>query len=782
MWNTRILSDFVQSETGDAPNADQRHADLSPTFVRQRLQAGLTGRSQVTIVHGPPGTGKSVLLSHWVERIRAAGHVVIALDADRTRDENPVGFWDSAAAAATRQGWTIDESQPDKREAIKQSLARSAGNLYLVVDNVVDVDRYVNSTEIEELLAASPRFRTVIASRAQGSPEANAAFIGPERLLFTAKETQQCLTHRGVDISTALFHEVMVVLRGWPGLVDIVAESVAGAADRDALDAAMQNAFEHLARVLREDPQDLPITPFLRSTLPGVCLIRALKDSDWDQALDILSRDWVRLSSLHTSLMFSALHVIPREAMAAHRDADMVRRLLTSRHPGPADEIPLPADPAELIALLEQDHGRVALVRAYTAVAWFRRGAIFSRLDEVCDRALVILEEARHRSVPETSVDLAIGYLHIGAAHMLTGDFDRAEHELKFAVQFADRQSLHFLVAASAGSLGLLYSVQGRIAESRHLIGLESRQTVVGPTSRILRTAGRTARLINAIESLDRDAAFEAFEAIDDPLSELETWPFILYAMCLWHRVFGDPHAILDLVHRLRRTEWHDVPDGSISDDMVAAAESWSLLRLGQVELALKAIDPIDGPVADAMRIRIQIASGDYEQAVHTTDLVTKANSPALRVERLLLSFEGNDAIRNRGAATTALRHSLAVSQMAGNFSEYLSLPTQLLASYVADVPGIEAVISAIETSGFIHEKAPTLATTDLSKRELEVLRSLALRPTYAKVAEHLFVSISTVKTHVASIHKKLGTRERADLMRLAATMGMLDSSDDIDS
>ncbi len=358
---------------------------------------------------------------------------------------------------------------------------------------------------------------------------------------------------------------------------------------------------------------------------------------------------------------------------------------------------------------------------------------------------------------------------------MLLGDFDSAERELKFAVEYAGREDYQLVIAVSAGMIALLYSTQGRVMESAHYLEIEARQVVSGPMTKVIRTAGKTARLINAVESLDHDAALRAYEEIDDPLAELETWPFIVYALCLWHRGFGDPHATLDLVHRLRRTEWHDVPDGSISYLMLAGAEACSLLSLGQFDLAYKAVADLDVPMADNMKIRIQIENGDYEWALRKPDLVNSSNTPSLRVERLLLSFMANDAVRNRSAAAAALRQALAVSDIAGNYREYLYLPLRQLSSYLSEVPGLQLVIEAIETTGIIYEDLSANPAVALSTRELEVVRSLALHPTYAKVAEHLFVSTSTVKTHVASIHKKLGTRQRADLLRVAASHGLLD-------
>lgn len=58
-------------------------------------------------------------------------------------------------------------------------------------------------------------------------------------------------------------------------------------------------------------------------------------------------------------------------------------------------------------------------------------------------------------------------------------------------------------------------------------------------------------------------------------------------------------------------------------------------------------------------------------------------------------------------------------------------------------------------------------ADKGLSKRESEVFRYLARGYTQAYIAEQLFISENTVRTHVRRIHAKLGVSSRSELLEL---------------
>jgi two-component system response regulator NreC len=64
----------------------------------------------------------------------------------------------------------------------------------------------------------------------------------------------------------------------------------------------------------------------------------------------------------------------------------------------------------------------------------------------------------------------------------------------------------------------------------------------------------------------------------------------------------------------------------------------------------------------------------------------------------------------------------------------------------------------------------------ELSDRERDVLRLIALGHTNAEVAEQLYISIRTVESHRAHIQQKLSLSSRAELVRYALERGLIET------
>jgi DNA-binding NarL/FixJ family response regulator len=108
--------------------------------------------------------------------------------------------------------------------------------------------------------------------------------------------------------------------------------------------------------------------------------------------------------------------------------------------------------------------------------------------------------------------------------------------------------------------------------------------------------------------------------------------------------------------------------------------------------------------------------------------------------------------------------------------------PEQLLAA-VRTVAAGDALLSPSITRRVIkhfaqgHRQSPPPGLADLTARELEVYELITRGLSNAEIGQRLFISDTTVKTHVTRLLQKLGLRDRAQAIVLAYQSGLFDES-----
>jgi DNA-binding NarL/FixJ family response regulator len=107
--------------------------------------------------------------------------------------------------------------------------------------------------------------------------------------------------------------------------------------------------------------------------------------------------------------------------------------------------------------------------------------------------------------------------------------------------------------------------------------------------------------------------------------------------------------------------------------------------------------------------------------------------------------------------------------------------PEDLLAA-IRTVARGEALLSpgvtkrVIEKFARLPHREPPPEIGELTERELDVLRLIARGLSNAEIGQELFISDTTVKTHITHILQKLGLRDRVQAVVLAYQTGLFDA------
>ncbi|AZQ76952.1 hypothetical protein EJ997_05990 [Flaviflexus ciconiae] len=230
------------------------------------------------------------------------------------------------------------------------------------------------------------------------------------------------------------------------------------------------------------------------------------------------------------------------------------------------------------------------------------------------------------------------------------------------------------------------------------------------------------------------DEALVMLDKIPDTVEHGLPWPAykaIAHAGILWAR--GKRPAA---VQALERIGSHD----GITTVLSMAAEMWR--RLGYPNRALKLISKID------------------------KNQLTNYTASSIQFTQAVIAWDKGDQ---------TLAHNLLDSCLT------LAVPESIASPFVGLDESSRALILAHIDRGTPHEHFLTerLATSpshvvstlepnrDLSRRETEILQYLATPMSAEEIAESLFISPATVRSHQRSIYRKLGVKRRRDAVRV---------------
>ncbi|MCY1452941.1 LuxR family transcriptional regulatory, chaperone HchA-associated [compost metagenome] len=87
----------------------------------------------------------------------------------------------------------------------------------------------------------------------------------------------------------------------------------------------------------------------------------------------------------------------------------------------------------------------------------------------------------------------------------------------------------------------------------------------------------------------------------------------------------------------------------------------------------------------------------------------------------------------------------------------------------------IARLLRGENSHGKVEPKREDEPQTTLSTRELQVVRLLALGYRNREIAEKMFLSELTVKSHLRKINSKLGAGGRTEAVSIARAQGLLD-------
>jgi LuxR family maltose regulon positive regulatory protein len=205
-----------------------------------------------------------------------------------------------------------------------------------------------------------------------------------------------------------------------------------------------------------------------------------------------------------------------------------------------------------------------------------------------------------------------------------------------------------------------------------------------------------------------------------------------------------------------------------------------------RAELALAGLDEQDRGCGET-----RIATAALRLTQNDAPAATAALAPVLNgsapvdwpnwlVEAFLLEAMARDSLGDPAAAGRALERALDLAESDGVLSLFLLHPAPNLLERHARHHTVHAALIAEILSLLAGNRRaspairPQATLEPLSESEIRVLRYLPTNLSAPEIANELYVSPNTVKTHLSHLYAKLGAHRRAEAVERARALGLL--------
>jgi LuxR family transcriptional regulator, maltose regulon positive regulatory protein len=367
---------------------------------------------------------------------------------------------------------------------------------------------------------------------------------------------------------------------------------------------------------------------------------------------------------------------------------------------------------------------------------------------------------------------LGLLWLSVGTAMLRTWKIAEARLALGLAQHQLTAAGVAGLLARAQGWQALAEALYGDLSGAAELIAKLRDRVPAEPAALCL------ADLAAAQLAIEQDDLLSAAKLLNDADGATVAWlpgePDVATLRMLTRARIAladeDTAEACDITRQLREQCDADAP-------AVVALEVDIAVQSGDATLAAAVLGAPDGgpepPDRLAARARLLLANGDPAAALETARACV---SPATLRDRVTSLLAAAVASRRLGAddeAAFLLEEALIMAEPHNAFRPFLDMggAVHTAIDVLLSPASPAAAFAARVRERFICQSPSGAAATGpsrsevpaLTASELAVLRLLRSHLTNQEIAEALFLSVNTVKTHLRSVYRKLGVQSRRE-------------------
>jgi len=526
---------------------------------------------------------------------------------------------------------------------------------------------------------------------------------------------------------------------------------------------------------------------FRRNGMPLEAIGSAVAGELWPLAADLAGAHTLALVMRGRSHELDrVLTEIPRMVLGVH--AELAASLAGARVSHGSDvEVAalLDGSAAAADALSRRRAARVRVLRDLSAGGLTRRAGDWASMVAVFQR--VPVEAGALAALDMVGAEMVPVFVNsnLGAAAYWAGDLVAAERHLAAATKVelddhvptrVNAMAYHALLRCARGELDPAEAAARRVITSASAAGLVKAPQVAG------------AYLTMATVALDRGVAQDADDWLGR-VAEVEAMapePHVQVAaaglLALRREAAGERAAALAALRTAGAVDRGRLAPGL--REWCTLVEAELLARSGESGTARRLVKQLPATRTEAGRIalaRLHLLIGDVPVAAAIRSASATAGHVRARVEGAVLDALLAIATGEEQRALDRIEDALAAAA-----------PWSLRRPFLAEAAHLRAVLEKRIERGTVapafardllermsapsaaHGEAQRARIDPLTERERTVLRYLAGSLTNAEIANELYVSVATIKTHERSLYKKLRVSGRRDAVRRARHLQLL--------
>lgn len=492
--------------------------------------------------------------------------------------------------------------------------------------------------------------------------------------------------------------------------------------------------------------------------------VAAYAAGDWTASVALIDRHWTTLvfGDRTGPLVFQAMGSVPERALAGAPCAALMAEAL-GRLPRGSVPVPLAPEPHQVDRAMRSGTARGLLEVAISAMISRRATGLPLEAARIARSSRPLLRAATLTRFSVGADLAAYWHLQAGQAALHAGDLAQAQLDFEHAWTFRDVDVTGYVAPSAAPFLALLTTVAGHDAAAALWHGEVDGCAASGQDLIEWETMERprlVARLLDASDRIDIAAGRELADLLAAQLAFDELWPVTLFAV-VRHLVVADEadraERLVDATVDLHTTA---PATGTMHAAFVALARAEVALARGRSSSVRRLLGGADahqlpGPSAIYL-VRLEIAAGDL--------------ATARRLAAVAEHQPGDERTRREARLLgAAIDLATDAAGPAGPWQPALRRTAALLPAALHD--GLRSAYGDVVPAPLGDPGPPAVKLTPSEERVLSGLRGSDSLPV---VAERLFISRNTLKTHLRGLYSKLGVTSREEAVAVAGRLGLM--------